>query len=727
MPSPLPQESTPPSGLHFLGFPWADRRCRFFLWVCFLFTTGIAWAIPTIGNMQQHRYRMLLSAAAVVWVCAYAIMRQRCGGSLFGKRRANPMRLPKARWILGLALSCSCIFGAFNYYRFDPDRLTTVSGHADVTYYYLNSKYFDELGYYELYPAMLVADGEHKQRLAHITVFRDLHTYRNVPVRRAFEREPEIRQRFTASRWTAFKLDLDFFLKTGTRGAWAYFLKDHGYNAPPTWTVVGQRLSSLTEVEHLKWITMADFLILAVAFVAIARTFGLDVMLFALLFFVCTASGKWPLLGSSLLRFDWLAALIGSVCALKRGRHGLAGGLLAYATLNRIFPAVFVLPYLIRSGYKFLRTRHLPDRQRRFLCGAVIVSGILVTSALATQGPAAFRTSAENLLLHNSAKSYSSYRVGLGDALLFRGERSRAEIRGGIPAKEEQLEALKPTVQAVGLAVLALLALHIIRTNPQSHTLIALGFFPFFALTTPQINYFNVRLLLIMWHMHDPVRPRNTFGLVCLFAIEALAAFTQINGAIEYTWTSTTSIGLAFYSVVILATLTADGLKKTVAREAPPLPTRIGASLAAAVFGLLCLCGIFAGYWRAQDVGPPTQSVSLRDLKKVREAGSEWNGPGTLRLDPSGIRIDSEERQHGRRLDVSFDNNDRYVVRYLLDDREIARQDLRRSGDSPRGGLARQTLSIPLAARREGFDSIVIVPTGGDGLFSLGHVRILDP
>lgn len=670
-----------------------------------------------IGSATQHANRLWLAAVALALIMTSVIV------------KARPGRGPRGRWWLSLALGAACIFGVFNYYGFQSKRFTGVAAHADVTYYYLNSKYFDELGYYELYPAMLVADKAHRHRLDHIDQFRDLHSYRNVPVRRAHERRDEVRRRFSDARWAAFTHDLDYFLATGTRGGWAYFLKDHGYNAPPTWTVVGQRFSSLCPVEYIAWITQIDTLLLSLAFGAVALTFGGHAMGFCLLFYLTTASGQWPVLGSSLLRFDWLAALLGAACAFRRERHALAGGLLAYAACNRIFPAIFFLPWFAAAVTDLWRTRKLAIADRHVIGGALAVVIVLVGGALLTQGPAAFASAAENLLLHNSAKSYSSYRVGLGDALLFQGERSRAHIIGGIPAKEAELAALKPMLHVIGLAVIALIAGYVARCRPPRDLAIALGFFPFFVLTTPQINYFNLRVLLVLWHVVNLRHPRHAFGLAALFAIEAMAAGAKVGGAIEYTWTSMTSVGLTLYGTVMLVGLVRDLV--TAKDESDPgdaftastLPRQLAAVVAAAA---LCAT-VFVAYWTAQRAPEPTRTIGIDRLATVQQPGAAWNGAGTVSLDASGVIVTLGHTSRANTLDISFDNNDEYVVRYVDGEDEVGQQVVKRSADSPNKGLAVRTVTVPAGASRAGFDRLVVIPRGGDGMYSLGHLVLDTP
>ena len=46
-------------------------------------------------------------------------------------------------------------------------------------------------------------------------------------------------------------------------------------------------------------------------------------------------------MGGSILRFDYVAALAVALAAIKRERWGVAGALMAWATMVRIFPIVF--------------------------------------------------------------------------------------------------------------------------------------------------------------------------------------------------------------------------------------------------------------------------------------------------------------------------------------------------------------------------------------------------
>jgi hypothetical protein len=451
-------------------------------------------------------------------------------------------------WLAGwLAL---CVVGSFNYYQFDRRVLTTVGDYADATYYYLNSKYFAELGYTRLYHAMLVADQEGPRRLRKVPVYRDLAGYeRLIPRREAFVTADALKARFTPERWRGFSGDLAFITQQDAAGGWDYFFIDHGYNPPPTWTLLGESLARLAPVDALKRITSLDMLLVALMFVGVARGFGLHALLVSLAFYLCTFSGRWPILGQSILRFDWLAALVLAAVCLKRGRHGWAGACLAYAAQIRVFPAVFFVPYGLHVLRELWRTRRLAPGQLRFALGAALCVLLLGGGSLVRYGADGWRDAIDKVALHSSPESYSSHRVGLGAALMYRGEWSGKDLarHGGIDAKRAELWQLDHYLELAGAASLLLVAFVAWRSQEPVHRLLWLGMLPLFCLTNPQINYYNLRLLPVLWHAERLDERWHRLSLASLFLVEAIAQLVHVLGAARYAVTCLSSWGLLAY------------------------------------------------------------------------------------------------------------------------------------------------------------------------------------
>lgn len=87
------------------------------------------------------------------------------------------------------------------------------------------------------------------------------------------------------------------------------------------------------------------------------------------------------------------------------------------------------------------------------------------------------------------------------------------------------------------------------------HEVMAFPILILFIVQNVQINYYNVRLLLILWHCYDIGCLRNKVGLSLLFLIEAVAQWTKIQGFIRYTTTASTSIGLSIYFALMIVLL----------------------------------------------------------------------------------------------------------------------------------------------------------------------------
>jgi hypothetical protein len=196
--------------------------------------------------------------------------------------------------------------------------------------------------------------------------------------------------------------------------------------------------------------------------------------------------------------------------------------------------------------------------------------------ALARYGPAIHADAAENLAMHN--RSFSSHRLGLGSVLLYRGETTRAEINqftmacadpaetNGMARKEQCIQSLQWPLRGLALVTIALLFVYSARARPQDWEILPLAILPFFCATNPQINYYNVRILLIVWHAASLGSPLHRMGLVWLLLVEIATQYTKVIGVERYATTATASIGMAIY----LAALTAWMVWRSMSLPSPP-------------------------------------------------------------------------------------------------------------------------------------------------------------
>jgi len=287
----------------------------------------------------------------------------------------------------------------------------------EMYHYFLGAKYFPELGYDGLYMASVEAQRESGSKYQIQDFIRDLPSNRVRPMTELRPHAAEVRSRFTDERWRRFVADHDYFL-VSTYPVINFFRYDHGYNPPPNWTFAGQLVSRwLTAGEaSLQGIAMLDFLLLAVSFAAIYRTFGARVACLGLLIFGLGAPWRFDWTGGAFLRNDWFALLALGLCALKRERFLAAGMLIGYSASLRVFPAAFLVgPAVLAVGEA---VRRKPIRWFLRLSAGVAMSLFLAffLGCLVGNGPSAWPEFFRNIRQHHQSASPNS--VGLKSVVL---------------------------------------------------------------------------------------------------------------------------------------------------------------------------------------------------------------------------------------------------------------------------------------------------------------------
>jgi len=213
----------------------------------------------------------------------------------------------------------------------------------DLFHYYLGSKYSPEIGYQDLYPAVIVAARENNGKLAHSTM-RRMDDYSFEKAEQVMARVNTYRNLFSPERWQTFKTDVVFFQSIlGPR--FSTVIQDMGYNATPVWNMIGRSITNRVPATDagMSFLVAIDLMLLSVAFATVWRAFGWQTGLFTLVFFCTCFSTSYTHARGAFLRFDWLAALLMSMSALKTGRHKTAGALVGYAAMMRVFPLVFAV------------------------------------------------------------------------------------------------------------------------------------------------------------------------------------------------------------------------------------------------------------------------------------------------------------------------------------------------------------------------------------------------
>lgn len=250
-----------------------------------------------------------------------------------------------AGWVLlgALAAAAYLNLGSYRYPNFVHDH--------DVFHYFVGAKYFPELGYDKLYSCSAVAEAEagFEQRIR-LRAQRDLATNRVVEGSVIIDQAASCRRRFSAERWREFRRDVAYFANGRSVEDWHRVLKDHGFNASPTWIAMARALSSqmpATEstIGHKNAVFAGqigplDPLLLLLSLAAIYWAFGLRTAALVAIVFACNPLSEFAWMGGGFLRQAWLSTLAIGLSLVKKQQLFWGGASIALSALLQLFPVV---------------------------------------------------------------------------------------------------------------------------------------------------------------------------------------------------------------------------------------------------------------------------------------------------------------------------------------------------------------------------------------------------
>ncbi|MBU8933835.1 MAG: hypothetical protein KOO62_07490 [candidate division Zixibacteria bacterium] len=118
----------------------------------------------------------------------------------------------------------------------------------------------------------------------------------------------------------------------------------------------------------------------------------------------------------------------------------------------------------------------------------------------------------------------------------------------------------------------------------------------------------------------------------------------------------------------------------------------------------------------------PSVTISYSQLSLPKEEGTVWNSKGCVVLPVTGLRVTYSQPQYAERIELSADCNDEYEVTFYRDTIPLS---ITRIPPKwiPKRGLSIRHAAIDTLTTSIGYDGLVIKGNGGDGLYSVGHVR----
>jgi hypothetical protein len=375
-----------------------------------------------------------------------AIIAIMAAGAVFYEQHREGLQRPVAeRWkrIVGVLLALASITAynegfKYGYHRFYHRH--------DQFHYYMGAKYFPEMGYDGLYKCSAVAQDElgvvryeSEDEIGTGTKTLDMTKEVRHPDRRirnlggdnllmavtdVLDHPETCKSHFTPERWESFKADARFFRLSADKGYWEGFQKDHGYNPPPVWTLMGNFFSNLhpATTRYLQFLASLDVMLLFGLFAGVWWAFGWRVCMVGIIFWGCQAMATSMWTQGAFLRQDWLFFFVMSACLTRKRYYGLAGASMVYAALLRIFPGLAVIGWLVVAGTHLVKHKKLSRPMWRMLAGGTLAAAVLLPLSVKVAGRDSYQQFYQHTLaVHDETPltNHMGLRVLIGQRLPF--------------------------------------------------------------------------------------------------------------------------------------------------------------------------------------------------------------------------------------------------------------------------------------------------------------------
>lgn len=347
--------------------------------------TDDAQARALEAAMQHERamlaWRLLLAALGLVLVTLPLVMKAESA------RRIGAVR--------STLLAVVALASIASFYEFFGEKRGVGFKDTDVFHYYMGSKYFSEVGHFDLYHCTLMALIESGvESRFDLPPVRDQRTLRFHTPDTALAAARQCRAQFDDTRWRAFAHDVAWFNHRFAKLHWRATFHDHGYNPTPVWTALGGALTSRVAVGSPGFHALidADRALVVLALFAIFWAVGFESAVVAAILWGTGTHWGYGWIGDSLLRNLWMFGVVVGLSLLYRKRDAAGGVLLALSSWLRLFPGIFIAAFLAGA---LRRGSSDPEMKDRFVKAALGVAGasvfLLVWAATATSfGVAAF-------------------------------------------------------------------------------------------------------------------------------------------------------------------------------------------------------------------------------------------------------------------------------------------------------------------------------------------------
>lgn len=366
----------------------------------------------TLGIFFYGVGRLIDDHARGVDIVKAAIAIMAAGAVFYEEHRASVRRPVAERWkrFVGLSLGAAAIIAYFNGFFFP---YTKYYHRWDQYHYYMGAKYFPEMGYDGLYKCGVIAEDEigtvsnNDERLGPVGIYemrKEVHAsdkkIRNlggdnllIPVTEILAHPEVCKAPFSPERWAEYKEDVRFFRIASDKAYWEDMQKDHGFNPPPVWTILGRFFAELApagsihlDCVYLQLLAGLDIIYTFGVFAALFWAFGWRVTAVGAIFWGCQSSAPAFWTQGAFLRQDWLFFLVLAACLTRKRCFKLAGASMVYAGLLRVFPGLAVIGWLTVAGFYIARHRRMARPHVQMLIGGTAAAAVLLPLSLIASG-----------------------------------------------------------------------------------------------------------------------------------------------------------------------------------------------------------------------------------------------------------------------------------------------------------------------------------------------------
>ena len=274
-------------------------------------------------------------------------------------------------------------------------------------HFYLGAKYQREVGWFNLYKAVILADRESVNVLGQMPTTRDLTNFDQVSLDVALRDAPAVRARFSNERWDEFKTDWSTMARLWPI-SWTSIMNDHGNSNSPAWAIFAAPIAKLVPLSGrgqalIGWL---DMLLMLGLWLTVWQTFGHRAASVGL-FIWAAPPIVFDYLSGSFLRWDWLFAVGLAACFLKQKRYGWAGGFFGFALATKLFPVFFGLALGVRALFVWRETKVFKKEYLRFGISAAAVGAGAVTISALMFGAGAWKEYAQRIEVAQVEKFYA--------------------------------------------------------------------------------------------------------------------------------------------------------------------------------------------------------------------------------------------------------------------------------------------------------------------------------